>query len=287
MTFHEAHKTLKQKLIGIYEEREAGNIADWIMEALTQANKADRILRKNQELKQEQEILLLQFTERLLIHEPIQYILNEAWFCGLRFYVDARVLIPRPETEELVEWIIRDCKFPIDSMKILDIGSGSGCISIALKRKLRKPEVWSCDISADALEVARKNAAKLGVEVNFMELDILDPGHQGQLPSFDIIVSNPPYVPEKDGVLLRPNVAGFEPPKALYVPDADPLIFYATIAMLGLKHLHPGGAVYVEIPEDHGTPILKLFNERGYTTELRKDMQGKERMIKALPNKSS
>jgi release factor glutamine methyltransferase len=287
MTYQEAHRTLKQKLVSIYEEREAGNISDWVMEGLTQTNKSDRILQKSQELKPDQEILLKDYTRRLLSHEPVQYILNEAWFCGLRFYVDARVLIPRPETEELVEWIIRDCKFPIDTMKILDIGSGSGCISIALKRKLRKPEVWSCDISGNALEVARKNADKLGVQVNFLELDILNSVDQDELPSFDIIVSNPPYVPEKDKHLLRRNVAAFEPGKALYVLDADPLIFYSTIAGFGRKHLHPGGAVYVEIPEDNGNPILELFNNSGYTTELRKDMQEKERMIKAIPMKNS
>ena len=174
MTMQEATYLLLNKLRTIYAEGEASNITDWVMEHLTGSKKAERMIYKNEAINSEEENQLYQYTERLMAHEPVQYVLNEAWFCGLKLYVDKNVLIPRPETEELVEWIIDGCRFPIDQLSILDIGSGSGCIAIALKRRLGKAEVWSCDISTEALRVAKKNAENLGVEVNFIELDFLD-----------------------------------------------------------------------------------------------------------------
>ena len=147
------------QLRSIYTEGEASQITDWAIEKLTGSKKAERMLYKNAAITNEEEELLLAYIERLMLHEPVQYVLNESWFCGFRFYVDKNVLIPRPETEELVEWIITDCKFPVNELKILDIGSGSGCIPVSLKRRIRKAEIWGCDISAEALEVAKKNAA--------------------------------------------------------------------------------------------------------------------------------
>lgn len=199
----------------------------------------------------------------------------------MKFYVDQNVLIPRPETEELVEWIITDCKFPINELKILDIGSGSGCIPVALKRKLRKAEVWSCDISEAALKVAKKNADTLGAIINFLLLDILNKEQRERLPSFDIIVSNPPYIPQKERYQMRPNVLEYEPARALFVPDNDPLIFYKAIADFGKTHLNKKGTIYAEIHEDIGEVTSKLFQTAGFTTTIQKDMQGKERMIKA------
>ena len=206
MTIQDAIRTSIGVLRAIYEEPEAVNISHWLIEHLTGTKKGDRVIQKEKNLTPEHQLLFDQYLERLLTHEPVQYILNEAWFCGLRFYVDKNVLIPRPETEELVEWIISNCKFPFEELKILDIGSGSGCIAIALKRKLRKAVVWSCDISEEALNVAKKNALTLGAHVNFIRLDILDPQQWKLLPSFDLIVSNPPYVPEKNRAQMRPNV---------------------------------------------------------------------------------
>jgi release factor glutamine methyltransferase len=232
-------------------------------------------------LSAEQATLLESYLQRLLTHEPVQYVLNEAWFCGLKFYVDKNVLIPRPETEELVEWIITNCKFPIDQLTILDIGSGSGCIPVALKRRLGKATVWSCDISAEALKIAEKNAAELGVTVQFEELDFLDSEQSNRLPAFDIIVSNPPYVPEKDKDQMRPNVLKYEPATALFVPDHDPLVFYRAIAEFGLTHLNRDGSIYTEMHESLGTATAQLFRSKGYATEIKKDMQGKDRMLKA------
>jgi release factor glutamine methyltransferase len=192
------------------------------------------------------------------------------------------VLIPRPETEELVEWVIANCKFPIDELSILDIGSGSGCIPIALKRKLRKADVWGCDISEAALQVATRNAETLGAAINFLLLDFLNKEERRRLPSFDIIISNPPYVPEKDREQMHPNVLNYEPHTALFVSDNDALIFYKAIAEFAVEHLNPGGAIYLEIHEELGDAVLSLFTSKGYKTELKKDMQGKDRMIKAF-----
>ena len=281
MTMQEATYFLLKKLRSIYSESEASQITDWIMESLTGSKKTERMLYKNAAITSSEEMQLQQLTERLMQHEPVQYVLNEAWFCGLKFYVDKNVLIPRPETEELVEWIIANCKFPINKLKILDIGSGSGCIAIALKRKLRKAEVWSCDISEEALNVARKNATDLGVDVNFIQLDFLNKSEREKLSSFDIIVSNPPYVPQKDKNEMQPNVLKYEPATALFVPDNDALIFYRVIAEFGKDHLNSDGVIYTEMHENAGKAVAELFYSIGYSTELKKDMQGKERMMRA------
>jgi release factor glutamine methyltransferase len=281
MTTQEATYHLLNKLRSIYSEGESSQITDWVMEQLTGSKKAERMIYKNAAITAAEEKQLQQYTDRLLQHEPVQYVLNESWFCGLKFYVDKNVLIPRPETEELVEWIITNCKFPVDALKILDIGSGSGCIPVSLKRRLKKAEVWSCDISAEALAVAKQNAATLGTEVNFILLDFLNVQQRNQLPSFDIIVSNPPYVPEKDSEEMKANVLKYEPPAALFVPDNDSLIFYKAIAEFGKEHLNTAGHIYCEIHETTGEEVVRLFNSYGFKTELKKDMQQKDRMIRS------
>jgi release factor glutamine methyltransferase len=280
MTIQEARQQLTEELKTIYEEREASNISEWVMESLTGTKKSDRIVHKDKLLTNEQVLLMEQYSKRLLLHEPVQYVLKEAWFCGLKFYVDPHVLIPRPETEELVEWIISNCKFPIDTLTILDIGTGSGCIPITLKRKLRKSEVWTCDISLEARKLAKQNASALGADIHFLHLDFLNKDQQKELASFDIIVSNPPYIPEKDKQQLLPNVLHYEPARALFVPDNDPLIFYAAIADFGKDHLNKNGTIYLEIPENAGEAITRLFESKAYFTEIKKDMQGKERMVR-------
>ncbi len=278
----EATYFLLNKLRTLFPDSEASQVTDWVMEHLTGSKKAERMVYKNSALTAKEEMDLRQYLEKLLNHEPVQYILNESWFCGLKFYVDKNVLVPRPETEELVEWVIANCKFPIDELSIFDIGTGSGCIPVALKRKLRKAEVWGCDISEAALEVAKRNAYTLGVAVNFLPLDFLNKEEWDGLSSFDIIISNPPYVPEKDKGQMHPNVLKYEPHTALFVPDNDPLIFYKAIAEFAKTHLNPGGSIYVEIHEQLGSAVITMFESEGYRTELKKDMQGKDRMIKAF-----
>jgi len=194
MTIQEATYFLLNKLRTIYADGEANEITDRVMEKLTGSMKTERMMYKNEVITAVEESQLNGYTERLLKHEPVQYVLNECWFYGLKFYVDKNVLIPRPETEELVDWVIRNIKFPFKDLKILDIGTGSGCIAISLKRKLRKAEVWACDISNEALAVAKSNAENLQADLNFIQLDFLNEQERKKLSSFDIIVSNPPYI---------------------------------------------------------------------------------------------
>jgi release factor glutamine methyltransferase len=278
MTMQEATFFLLNKLRTIYPEGEASHITDWVMEYLTGSKKAERMLYKNAAITSGEEVLLNEYTKRLLQHEPVQYILNEAWFYGLKFYVDKNVLIPRPETEELVEWISSN---PINNLKILDIGTGSGCIPVALKNKNSCAEIWACDISDAALTVAKKNALTSDTDINFIQLDILDKNQWNQLPQFDIIVSNPPYIPEKDKEQMNDNVLKYEPDTALFVPDDDALLFYKTIAEFGKEHLANNGFIYFEIHEDFGDATLLLLKSLGYKSELKKDMQGKDRMVRA------
>jgi release factor glutamine methyltransferase len=282
MTVQEATYYILNQLKKIYTESEASPITDWVMEKITGSIKMERMLYKNAALTPSEEIQLNDSVQRLMQYEPVQYVLNESWFCGFKFYVDKNILIPRPETEELVEWIVTNIKAAGSELKILDIGTGSGCIPISLKRKLEKAEVWSCDISKEAIAVATKNAITLGTEVNFIQLDFLDQKQWKQLASFDIIVSNPPYIPEKDKAMMQPNVLQYEPGSALFVPDNDPLVFYKSIAEFGKQHLNNGGAIYFEIHEDLGETITKLMQANNYTAELKKDMQEKDRMIKSV-----
>lgn len=284
MTIKEANQHITDQLSTIYDRSEAANISDWLIEYLTGSKRTDRLAQKEKLLTAEQELQMDQYMERLLQHEPIQYVLNEAWFCGLKFYVDKNVLIPRPETEELVEWVISDCKFPIDTLAILDIGAGSGCIPIALKKRLSKAEVWSCDVSHEALNVANKNATALGINVKFVQLDFLNKAQTEMLPCFDIIVSNPPYIPFGNKVTMHRNVADHEPGIALFVPDDDALIFFKSIAEFGKTQLLKKGIVYAEIHEGFGKETAAIFQSHGYEVVLKKDMQGKERMIKAWIN---
>lgn len=282
MTVQEAARYSTDKLEKIYDQGETEAITDWILEYLLKEKRSARTINQKKELTPEQESHFNKIITRLLTHEPLQYVLNEAWFCGLKFYVDKNVLIPRPETEELVEWIISDCRFPIDTLNILDIGTGSGCIAIALKRRLGKAEVWACDKSGGALAIAAKNAENMNVSISLLQTDFLTEQQRSQLPVVDIIVSNPPYIPEKDKGEMLANVLEYEPSTALFVPDNDPLIFYRTIADFGKTHLLKDGNIYMEIHKHMGAAVVKLFQSKGYQAELKKDMQGNERMVKAF-----
>lgn len=281
MTLQEAGFYVLNQLRTVYETGEASAIADRVMESLTGADKTERMLYKNNPISPEEEARLRMYTQQLLTHEPLQYVLQEAWFFGLKFYVDRNVLIPRPETEELVDWVIANCRFPIDTLSILDIGTGSGCIPVTLKRRLRKASVTAIDISEGALTVAKKNAAKLGAEVNFLQVDILDPVASASLESTDIIISNPPYIPENNKASMDPNVLDFEPHTALFVPDNDALLFYKAIVKFAHTKLNPGGLLFFEIHEDLGPDVISLLESEGFTATLKKDMQGKDRMVRA------
>ena len=262
-----------------YEPDEAANIFDLVIEYLTGIN-----LRQNRSAEFTPDGCFIEMfdkiTSRLKNNEPVQYILNEAWFYDLPFYVNKAVLIPRPETEELVDWIIKENMNSAPT--ILDIGTGSGCIPVILKRKIFKSEVFSCDVSEAALSVAEKNARKHKTEITFLHLNFLEDNNWKQLPTTDIIVSNPPYIPLKDKETMQKNVVEYEPGTALFVEDNDPLIFYNAIAKAGKMLLKENGQIYVEIHEDLGYETTELFNSNGYSTTLKKDMQGKNRFVKAV-----
>lgn len=299
MTIHGARQYLAAQLTPVYDDREAANIADWVMEHLTGLKKIDRIIHKETPLSATQISLLEKYTAALLTHMPVQYVLHEAWFYGMRFYVDENVLIPRPETEELVEWILQESRIRYPATRssqyaavpagsgprILDIGTGSGCIPIALKKQLPAAIVYACDVSEGALQVARKNAQALNTTIQFFHLDILQPANWALLPETDIIVSNPPYIPARDKATMRENVLQHEPHLALFVEDHDPLLFYRTIAAFAGRYLRPGGNIYVEIHEDLGPAVTQLFAATGFThVVLKKDLQGKDRMVRAMKN---
>lgn len=279
MTLHEAQQQLLFQLYHLYDNREAANIADWVLEHLTGWKKIDRIVHKQVLLSTPQVQQLETYTAALLRHQPVQYVLQEAWFDGMKFFVNEAVLIPRPETEELVHWIASS--FRGAGLTILDIGTGSGCIPIALKKKLPAAQLYACDISETALAVAQKNGAIHQAAVQWMQLDILDPKAWPSLPPVDLLVSNPPYIPVKDKSSMQHNVLQYEPHLALFVEDEDPLLFYRTIAALATEKLLPGGSVFVEIHEDLGEKTQQLLLDKGFTSvELKKDMQGKDRMIR-------
>jgi release factor glutamine methyltransferase len=283
MTIQQSYKQLLFQLYEMYGDREAANIANIVIENITGFKKVDRLINKQFPLNEEQLQLLNDYTNELLKHKPVQYVLNEVWFAGMKLYVDENVLIPRPETEELIEWIVKTVASRKSQVaSILDIGTGSGCIPVALKKKLLSVEVHALDISEEALNVAKRNAAIQQTEINFHLLNILDRNLWKQLPKFDIIVSNPPYVTQGEASSMQKNVLQYEPHLALFVDDEDAMKFYKVIAEFGLKHLNENGQLFFEINEMMGKQICDLLNQYRYLNiELKKDLQNKDRMIKA------
>jgi len=283
MIIQQAYKQLLFQLYEMYDDREAANIADMVIENITGFRKVDRLINKQFPLSEKQLQLLNDYTIQLLKHKPVQYVLHETWFAGMKLYVDENVLIPRPETEELVEWIVKTVASRESSVtSILDIGTGSGCIPVALKKKLPSYEIYALDISEPALNVAKQNAANQQTEINFHLLNILDKSSWEQLSRFNIIVSNPPYIKKSEASSMQKNVLQYEPHLALFVDDEDALKFYKAIAKFGLKHLNNDGHLFFEINETVGNEVIELLKQFDYSNiELRKDLQGKDRMIKA------
>lgn len=282
MTMQEAQQFIVTRLSGIYDSREAMNIADWVLEHLAGKKKIDRIINKNELLTATQLYNVEKYVTELATHKPVQYVLNESWFYGMKLLVNEAVLIPRPETEELVEWVLEEVRSQKpEGRRILDIGTGSGCIPIALQKHLPGFDIYSCDISSAALEVAKQNAASQQTPVHFLQLNFLDRNTWNELPDADIIVSNPPYIPQRDKLSMHKNVLDFEPHIALFVENDDPLLFYTAIAEFALRRKR-GVAVYAEIHEKLGSAVQQLFIAKGFSdVELRKDLQGKDRMLKA------
>jgi release factor glutamine methyltransferase len=268
------------ELRDMYPENEIRNIGYLVAEQLLNYSKIDFHLKDKEPISTETAEKFKQNLIRLKNWEPVQYIIGATEFYGLPFRVDRRVLIPRPETEELAEWIIRENGGK--PVSILDIGTGSGCIAVTLAKNLPQARVSACDISDEALALAGINAEINRAPVRLFHMDVLN----GNVPvpeRVDVIVSNPPYVRHEEKSLMRRNVLDFEPERALFVPDENPLVFYRSIALMGRKFLNDGGKLYLEINEQFPAELTRLLENTGYYgIEVRKDMSGKPRMIKGL-----
>jgi release factor glutamine methyltransferase len=279
MTIYAANHQLISELKNIYDDHEAATIAALVLEHITGLQRVEQLKTKETALNTGQIEKLNQITARLKENEPVQYILEEAWFAGMKFKVNRSVLIPRPETEELVDLAVKDANA---QCSVLDIGTGSGCIPIAIKKKIPQAAISAIDICSEALFTATENAMALKTAIDFRLLDFLDEEKWKELGVYDIIVSNPPYVRQQEKQNMHERVSGHEPHLALFVPDDDALLFYRKLADFSSVHLNRGGKLFVEINESFGTEVVNLFQSKGFSNiELRKDMQGKDRMVRA------
>lgn len=275
MTYRELWRTLEP----LYGNGEARAVTDYVLDVCFGLSKADIMCGAVEEMTAEKTAELRKIFSRLTGGEPVQYVLGRAEFSGRWFNVRPGVLIPRPETEELCAWITADSK-AADCPKVLDIGTGSGCIAITLQLDMPESNVTAWDISADALDVARENAQRLGANINFVRQDALNAKPEGE---WDVIVSNPPYICEKEKKDMAANVLEHEPHTALFVPDADPLLFYRAITHFAVQTLNKGGRLYFEINPIYAEDTCRMMRAEGMTAvELRSDMYGKQRMAKGV-----
>lgn len=281
MNLSELRNLYQKELKSIYSESEIDLMFYWIAEKIL--DKPESVLQLSleeelPELEENKNLFLFKLIQ-LKEHTPLQYITGETEFYGMKFLVNENVLIPRPETEELIEWILKDVENP--NLQIIDIGTGSGCIPIVLKKKLPETEILAMDISEKALETAILNAEYHKTEINFLQSDFLNMSFEN-LPEFDIIVSNPPYIGETEKSEMDENVVKFEPHSALFVPDQNALVFYEKIIELAKNNLKPNGKIYVEINQNLAQETKELFQNNFKNTELKKDISGNFRMIKSF-----
>jgi release factor glutamine methyltransferase len=280
-TIQDALLRFNQVLKPVYDQPEIDSIKYLAISDVTSLSKAQLRAFTDQELTTEQTDKLTEIIQRLQTGEPIQYVLGHTEFYGLPFNVNPSVLIPRPETEELVEWVLNSINERNEHETVLDIGTGSGCIPITIKKHLPNAEVSAIDISKTALLTAQQNAELNAVEVNFIEADILKPVLMPDT-KYSVLISNPPYVTKSEKAEMHINVLAHEPHLALFVEDNDPLIFYRAVADFALTNLESNGLLFFEINENLGRETINLLQEKGFKNiELRQDMRGKDRMIKA------
>jgi release factor glutamine methyltransferase len=269
--------------ITVYEAEESKEMAALVLEKYLGLKKTDLLINQPVEVSEDLSRELDQVIIRINHSEPVQYILNEQWFRNRRFEVNRHVLIPRPETEELIDHAIKYAKDLPGAKKILDIGTGSGCIAVSLALEIENAEVTALDISETALDVAKKNALNNQAEIRFLNIDVLDPASFPE-EKYDIIASNPPYVKENEKGEMRRNVLDFEPGLALFVKDDDALLFYRRIADLGQSHLTAQGFIIVEINSYLGKETSEMFREKGFgKVTLIKDFFERDRFIIAWP----
>ncbi len=279
MSLQDTKQAMKHQLSNVYDALELNSIVNILIEEVTGWDALHQNIHKNDALEQSHTDQLTQYVEKLLTGKPLQYIIGKAWFMGKAFMVNEAVLIPRPETEELVEWVVEYAQIINKPLSILDIGTGSGCIPISLKQAIPNASITAIDISKEALAVAQQNATAHNTNIEWIELDILQTKHLKD--QYDIIVSNPPYIPLREKPNMQSQVIDHEPAIALFVPDQYPLIFYSKIAHIGKSALKPNGQLFFEIHYDQGEAIMALLNEMGYHAELRQDIYGKDRMVRA------
>lgn len=268
----------KKKLGALYPDREIENLFYWVCEDQFELQKF-QVKMGDKRLTESELLSVRAIVKRLEQKEPIQYVLGTTEFYNCKIKVDENTLIPRPETEELVDWVLDNVS---KDQTVLDIGTGSGCIPIALKKAVSTLTVSGLDISANAITMARESAKLNDVNVDFVQMDILNPNLE-ELKMYDVIISNPPYVLESDKKEMNENVLSYEPHLALFVADHEPLLFYIAIAKIGLTQLNPNGLLFFEIHENFGKETIEMLENLGYqNVVLREDMQGKDRMIRCV-----
>lgn len=267
----------------IYTKEEAINVADWlIMDVLNIPEKINYINILNKEIDENSVTykIINQKWKRLLRHEPLQYVLHKAWFYGFEFNVNRKTLIPRPETEEMCYQIIQTFSGQL-IFSFIDIGTGSGCIPVVLKKNFPLAEAFATDVSLDALKIAQCNSNKHNVEIEFLQDDIFRTKLTMLNKRFDLLISNPPYIPINEKEKIRPNVKNFEPHIALFVPENEPLLFYKEICNVAEKILEQNGHIFVEVHENFATKVEKLFVNYSYKVKVFNDMQNKPRYLMA------
>lgn len=269
---------IKQRLHGYYPDSEIVSIAKLLLTQVFGMSVIELYAGKDNSFSANEQKQLDDILIRLQKYEPVQYIIGVEDFYGLTFEVDPNVLIPRPETEELIDWIVQENKSA--GLRVLDVGTGSGCIAVSLAKNLEDAEVTAWDISEGALQVAARNCRRNGVDVRLEQKDILQLSSSDR--QFDVIVSNPPYIAMKEKADMEANVLDWEPGLALFVPGEKPLLFYRKISELGLEMLKPGGRLFFEINRAYGKQVVQMMSALGYRNiELKKDISQNDRMIKA------
>ncbi len=280
MTNREQYRIFLQQLQAIYNLNEATIITDWVLASLAGIQRFDVVREPEKLLPDTITVALEVALAGLLQHKPVQYVTREAWFYKMKLKVDEHVLIPRPETEELVKLVLDAAKdAEVLNPSILDIGTGSGCIAIAIKKNLFAASVTAIDVSENALAIAKDNSAVQQTEIQFIKIDFLEESQWASMPGYDVIVSNPPYIPLDEKEKMDKNVTGFEPHQALFVPDRSPLLFYEKIAAFASIHLNPKGKIFMEVHENFAKETAALFTKNFSEARIKKDIFGKERMV--------
>jgi release factor glutamine methyltransferase len=279
MNTKELYRNFLVQLQKVYELGEATVITDWVFDNIANIKKTDLIKNPMQQVPASVVKKIAEKLEQLLSHQPVQYVLGQTTFYNLPFQVNDKVLIPRPETEELTNLVINSWRFETKQVSVIDIGTGSGCIAITIKKHLPSTKVIALDVSYDAMEIAHKNSIANKTNVQFSLFDFLDESRWPELMLFDVIISNPPYIPVAEKEKMEKHVVDYEPHGALFVPDNNPLLFYEKIAKFGRSHLNYNGKVYVETHEDYAKDVAALFEPTYNQVMIKKDLFGKERMV--------